>query len=426
MKLEHQSSLSISCPAISIRTMSVLPLVIVILCITPLCLSSGETSMTDQHYLQLVNMIASEMSSRTKLYETVTSLKRKVADIARTAKIDTDICKSQLLVVKNDSDVLGSKLQILEDEYNRLKSENSELLEHQSILVENRIQMQNMTDEQTETIRHLQSTLEKITMDHNMLTEHFKNVSTDYNTLLSDYTGLKRKYETDLGVFEAEMRANTEEQEEMRGNVTQLHEEMKITNATVLNLMQASETRKSEIFTLLNLTGDATQRISILETLKEVLVPKLSTLIANQDAMKNKIESQTDILSAKVALSACATEQHISGMVRFPNIKTAIGIKNLTEFEKSGNFVCEIPGLYLVSVYLVSTTTHANFNMYKNSHDLTKVFIKGISKDNRDYGTGTAVQAVELNVGDKIYVKLEDQYKIEGNSSSCTTIMKIK
>ena len=52
--------------------------------------------------------------------------------------------------------------------------------------------------------------------------------------------------------------------------------------------------------------------------------------------------------------------------------------------------------------------------------------MKGSSKDNRDYGTGTAVQAVELDVGDTIYVKLEGQYTIVGNSSSCITIMKIK
>lgn len=262
-------------------------------------MTSGETLMTDQHYLQLANMIASEISSRAKLDETVKSLKGEIASIKGRAKIDIDICKSQLLVVKNDSDVLGSKLQTLENDYSLLKSENGKLLYHQSILEENRIQMQNITNGQIETIRHLQRELEKVTIDHNMLKEHLNNSSTDYDTLLSDYTGLKSKYETDLRVFEAEMRANIEEQEELQGNLTQLQEEMNNTNATVLNLMQTSDTKKTEIFTLMNLTDDATQRISLLENLKEVLVPRLDKLIEKQGAMKDKMDNQTIGLNAK-------------------------------------------------------------------------------------------------------------------------------
>ncbi|CAG2222819.1 unnamed protein product [Mytilus edulis] len=406
--------------------MSALRFVIVISCIISVCLSSGETLMTDQHYLQLANMIASEISSRAKLDETVKSLKGEIANIKGRAEIDIDICKSQLLVIKNDSDVLGSKLQTLENDYRVMKSENGELLDHQSILEETRIQMQNITNGQIETIRHLQRELEKVTMDHNMLKEHLNNSRTDYDTLLSDYTGLKSKYETDLRVFEAEMRANIEEQEELQGNLTQLQEEMKNTNATVLNLMKTSDTKKTEIFTLMNLTDDATQRISLLENLKDVLVPRLDKLIEKQGAMKDKMDNQTIGLNAKVAVSACATEQSVGGIVRFPTVKTEFGISKLSGLQTRGEFVCDIPGLYLVSVYLVSATTHANFNLYKNSYDLTKVFMKGSSKDNRDYGTGTAVQAVELDVGDTIYVKLEGQYTIVGNSSSCITIMKIK
>lgn len=262
-------------------------------------MSSGETLMTDQHYLQLANMIASEISSRAKLDETVKSLKGEIASIKGRAKIDIDICKSQLLVVKHDSDVLGSKLQTLENDYRVLKSENGELLDHQSILEENRIQMQNITNGQIETIRHLQRELEKVTMDHYMLKEHLNSSSTDYDTLLSDYTGLKSKYETDLRVFKAEMRANIEEQEELQGNLTQLQEEMNNTNATVLNLMQTSDTKKTEIFTLMNLTDDATQRISLLENLKDVLVLRLDKLIEKQGAMKDKMDNQTIGLNAK-------------------------------------------------------------------------------------------------------------------------------
>lgn len=262
-------------------------------------MSSGETLMTDQHYLQLANMIASEISSRAKLDETVKSLKGEIANIKGRAEIDIDICKSQLLVIKNDSDVLGSKLQTLENDYRVMKSENGELLDHQSILEETRIQMQNITNGQIETIRHLQRELEKVTMDHNMLKEHLNNSRTDYDTLLSDYTGLKSKYETDLRVFEAEMRANIEEQEELQGNLTQLQKKMKNTNATVLNLMQTSDTKKTEIFTLMNLTDDATQRISLLENLKDVLVPKLDKLIEKQGAMKDKMDNQTIGLNTK-------------------------------------------------------------------------------------------------------------------------------
>ena len=104
-----------------------------------------------------------------------------------------------------------------------------------------------------------------------------------------------------------------------------------------------------------------------------------------------------------VALTSCAKDTSTRGTVRWPFHKQITGIKDVSTFSRTGEFVCEIPGLYLLSVHILSQSVNANYLIFKNANYITDVYVKGSSSGSDDLTTGTAVVVAELDVGDKMY-----------------------
>jgi hypothetical protein len=128
-----------------------------------------------------------------------------------------------------------------------------------------------------------------------------------------------------------------------------------------------------------------------------------------------------------VALSSCSDEETISDgiIAKFPATKTVYGISDIHGFRTSGQFVCEVPGVYLFSVHILSESVDASYQMLKNNMVLSNVYVFYTDDTASSYNTGTGVMAVQLNVGDTLYVKVDSNMYIQ-SSYSCMTIIKIR
>ena len=129
-----------------------------------------------------------------------------------------------------------------------------------------------------------------------------------------------------------------------------------------------------------------------------------------------------------MALSSCSDGEAISNgiIATFPATITVYGISDILEFRNSGQFVCEVPGVYLFSVHILSESSYAFYQMLKNNIHLSYVHVIYTRHTiHLDRHTGTGVMAVQLNVGDTLYVKALSNMYIFG-SYSCMTIIKIR
>ncbi|CAG2212594.1 unnamed protein product [Mytilus edulis] len=95
--------------------------------------------------------------------------------------------------------------------------------------------------------------------------------------------------------------------------------------------------------------------------------------------------------------------------LKFPVIKSSVGISNLSSMKNTGTFICEKKGLYLVIVtVMVCSKDNSRFYIYKNNQQYMDYFIgrSDFVKEDCNSGTGTAV--VELRVNDTLNVRNVD------------------
>lgn len=123
-------------------------------------------------------------------------------------------------------------------------------------------------------------------------------------------------------------------------------------------------------------------------------------------------------------MTSCVSSDHIlsSGeAVLFDDVKTQVGIDNLSTFISTGKFTCTKPGLYLVSIWVLTPGQNKNgmIYIYRNNKILTKTYIN----NSAHYDTGTATAVIELQLGDKVLVRY-DNGRVD-NLGTCMTIVKL-
>lgn len=128
-------------------------------------------------------------------------------------------------------------------------------------------------------------------------------------------------------------------------------------------------------------------------------------------------------------MTACIrSSSTLSGrsVVKFDDIRTNIGISNVSSFRNSGKFTSESEGLYLVFSWIVSDVNDAQFAIYCNGNSLARVYVTfNGDTGNANVGTTRAVVAVELKAGDIVWVQTKIGIFV-GNQGSCLTIAKLK
>ena len=125
-----------------------------------------------------------------------------------------------------------------------------------------------------------------------------------------------------------------------------------------------------------------------------------------------------------VALTACSNNGYVSrgDIVKFPDVKSNYGIKNMTLFKQTGIFTCEQKGLYMLFSSMMASASDAHFRWNVNSKTLSGIYIGGHSTH---YRSGSGMVTVELDVSDTVSLKSErDNVRI--HSYSCYTLIKIK
>ncbi|XP_076079201.1 uncharacterized protein LOC143049468 [Mytilus galloprovincialis] len=136
----------------------------------------------------------------------------------------------------------------------------------------------------------------------------------------------------------------------------------------------------------------------------------------------NKSLQEIALKQQKVAFTACATYDTVSGgtVVQFPNIKTNIGITDLSAYISTGKFVCTIAGLYHVSAVMMSGTNDEYYHIYKNNDKMITTFYGHVESL---YQTRTRVFVTMLDVGDEITVRTGGSQLIYNDS--CFTIVRL-
>ncbi|XP_063399467.1 uncharacterized protein LOC134684118 [Mytilus trossulus] len=156
----------------------------------------------------------------------------------------------------------------------------------------------------------------------------------------------------------------------------------------------------------------------------------IATLRKEMEELKNLAITVNDI-NTRVALSACdASHSTVSPptTIKFSDIKTREGISNqhLTSFKSSGVFVCEVSGLYHISVVIMSSTNYAFVKISKNSKELIKGNINNYNAENQKYHqSNAAIVVTELQKGDSIDIKPGNKDMMIHSDYSCLTIVKV-
>ncbi|VDI24003.1 Hypothetical predicted protein [Mytilus galloprovincialis] len=137
----------------------------------------------------------------------------------------------------------------------------------------------------------------------------------------------------------------------------------------------------------------------------------------------NMTDARVDKATEKVAMTSCVSHDKVLSVaetIKFDDVKTNVGIDNLSSFQSTGKFNCTKDGLYIVSIWVLAqaASRDSHVYIYKNSNIVSKTFIY----DNT-YDTGPATVAVELDVNDNVWVQFDDG-KVD-SYGSCMTIIKI-
>ncbi|CAC5401333.1 unnamed protein product [Mytilus coruscus] len=194
------------------------------------------------------------------------------------------------------------------------------------------------------------------------------------------------------------------------------------------NHLSSLEMLRSNLQELTVNTSTIQNAIGNIKTTSDFNDGRLSVQVSKLENLKATVND----MNLRVALSACVASSYTaspSSAIKFPDIKTSEGITNqhLTSFKSSGVFVCEVPGLYHISVVIMSNTNKAYVKISKNNIVLIKGNIDNYYTEHQlDYHSNAAIVVTELQKDDRIDIKPGKDMLIQSNSYSCLTIVKVK
>lgn len=130
-----------------------------------------------------------------------------------------------------------------------------------------------------------------------------------------------------------------------------------------------------------------------------------------------------------VAMTACVSSSGGSkpsgSIVKFDEVKTSVGVNNISSFRTSGKFNCEIDGLYLISAFIDTNSNYGYYHVYKNGITIGTTVFNYISSSDSIENTGTAVVTVELDIGDTVRIQTGRSMNVVSGLRSCFTIAKL-
>lgn len=107
----------------------------------------------------------------------------------------------------------------------------------------------------------------------------------------------------------------------------------------------------------------------------------------------------------------------------FLELRTVVGITNITGYTSSGLLTCEYPGIYHISATIMTDESN-RFSIFKNNNRVGSAYT-GQHSTSQGYYSSTVVGAVELDVGDTVHIDTENDLKGVYGVYNCLTIIKV-
>ncbi|VDI72735.1 Hypothetical predicted protein [Mytilus galloprovincialis] len=278
---------------------------------------------------------------------------------------------------------LQNQLKTVNQEVKDLKSGNSAV--HQSLAV---VELKNETSELRVKTTRLQNS-------YDILQKKFDTIQNENNVLKHDNAALKSQI-TDSH----NLSIHTKQQLDS------------LTHSIAASNIQNVTTIQSNVDTL---TSQVKSRLHSLEQNYALLSKEIRT-----------VNGTIKEMDQHVALTSCGKNDadYIGGhLIKFPVTKTSIGINNIAEFVKTGQFNCSKSGVYLFSVFVTRVGNgDSQFGMYRNDHPISSVMIEYGAKGNHFSGSGTVV--VQISAGDILSANTVSSFRVSG-TYSCFTVIKI-
>ncbi|VDI22495.1 Hypothetical predicted protein [Mytilus galloprovincialis] len=261
-------------------------------------------------------------------------------------------------------------------------------------------------------------------------TNETEELAAKYQQLTLEFESMQLKFEQELAtsqnktsILEQEVRnlkhVKSIDQLQTLNNVNQQVQTMK---ADVQSLAVSNQARSQDLISLYSDLNAYKQRITVLESNaislennQSLIEADFTILVDNtKKTLQAHINNNTQLIQENdeyIGLTAFGAAGYVTKsydyQLKFPVIKSSIGISNLTSMKNTGTFICEKEGLYLITVTVMACSTgDRSFNILKNYQTFMSFYIGRSVQHDCHSGTGTAV--VELYVNDTLNVRSEE------------------
>ncbi|XP_063426900.1 uncharacterized protein LOC134710467 [Mytilus trossulus] len=373
-------------------------------------LSGGGQGVVDNHYLSLMDALRVQTHSLSQMEAFV--LKQQ---------IELNAMKQEVTKLKAGYNTTESQaIVILKNETNSLLYDNKKLQLNQDIL--------------THTVEVLNSSITSIQKDNEALKldNVLLKVKTDF--WQNETVNLKQRFSTFFNSISASDLSNITN---LQRDVFSLQSKVSDIGLRQKVLSSNAFFRSQDIHALSNQSKAFQKRIehnlSVIGLQSNVSQNRLHASEHNQAQIiveLKDIETKLDHMNETVALTACFVYDTTSeaGTIKFPAIKTAIGITDLSGFQNTGKFTCDKSGIYIFSVFIAHDgKDYFEYFMNKNTNSLSRVIVSGDTQSStpHTYHTGSGTVVVQMDVGDTLHASMTSSEEIEGRYS-CLTVIKIR
>ncbi|CAC5396679.1 unnamed protein product [Mytilus coruscus] len=260
---------------------------------------------------------------------------------------------------------------------------------------------------QMQTLQTLQRQVQTFDSRINLLTSHEKTRNQDFLALYNLTTSLRHELENKMNKQFQTIEKN------QNISVAMLQQKQHQNFQILHNLTSESmnENEKLENHTVKEINKIANHTINEIEQMGRYYNSSFSLFQQNLDEQ-----------SKKVVVTGCyAGGSNVpAGPLKFPVIKTSIGVSDLSSFKSTGKFTCQIPGYYHIVTTIMSDAVQLRIDIMKNSNSIHWQYMTGIPQN--AWTPGSAAVALELKTNDNVWIKL---YSTKSIYQSCLTIFKI-
>ncbi|XP_063398954.1 uncharacterized protein LOC134683577 [Mytilus trossulus] len=393
----------------------------------------AEIGMSESHFTTLMTLFLEERKSREQLQTFVLRLEQEL-----TRKVDSAgncNCKGpdKTDQFNNDTNRLQTELDFLRKDFNALQLHCEQLDKRQSTTENTTERLQHDIDglKQLKGVADLQAVF-NLANKTNHLEVKVQNTEQSIQTIMSSANARSQDIIGLLNKIKA------------TDNMTlHLENELQKSNGRLNTVVNDINSRKQDVLALVNKTEATNHQLKSLEVFMKNETHNLESNITNKlnlsitsvkRDMINNVQhlqsglndtlSKLDGMSNRAVLSAWTSGATLppSTVIPFNTVHTSHGIHDLMSIKNDGKFTCEKSGLYLISVF-VTTSSNSNgyFDVYKNEKLISRAF----RHPHLYLLTFTAIVTERVQTNDTVYVKNGQEMDVYGGTYSAFSIIQI-